>query len=130
MPITAQRLHALLVEHEDTLERCRALHNVILGTIKGPAELEEQISAEAKLDDIRATISVLLKLPHHAHLLERTLYNRNAKRNARAKVRQAQKRRQLGAHERAAPAAPDVLEAQALEELEYSKFNRGESQDV
>jgi hypothetical protein len=121
MPITAQRLHALLIEHEDTLERAKALHNVILGIIKGPQEIEEQLSAESKLDDIKATVSVLLKLPHHVHLLERTMYNRNAKRNARAKIKQAHKREMLGTSKRQAPGSPDQLEAQVLEELDYAQ---------
>ena len=114
MPISFDRLHAMLLEHEDILRIAGELYETIKQVAKDP-----EFSLEGKLFDITAQIERLRHLPNYAHALERQMYNRNVKRNIYARDYQRRKRRKRGMLERQPVGSPQEVESKFLADREY-----------
>ena len=116
MPITMQRLHALLTEHEETVANVRNVASGIQMLIADhyrAAGTPEAIGIDDMLGMLKGIAINLEKMQlSRAHELERALYNRNARRNKRNKDRMTRRRRAQGIEARLPPGAPDEIDHQ------------------
>ncbi len=101
MPITTERLYALLAEHEKCLSLARDLQR----QLNDPYLRDSATSFEI----IALVHSVLDKLPDTFALIERKHYNSHARRNATVRERSRQQRRAHGVPERSPPPPPSEL---------------------
>ncbi len=105
MPITTERLYALLAEHEKCLSLARDLQR----QLNDPYLRDSATSFEI----IALVHSVLSKLPDTYAIIERKHYNSHARRNATVRERFRQQRRALGVPERSPPPPPSELFARS-----------------
>ncbi len=134
MPITEERLHNLLTEHEAALTLARNVAQAIIeGTIDDNYNYaDDKTKLTAIKDDLR---TITDRLPDKWAIIERRSYNANNKRNRRMKEKMRLRRRRAGVPERIVPGSPAQVErghAQYLtkqqEDLEYERFLRGEGE--
>lgn len=142
MPITQERLHDLLIEHEHALNATRDLLNTILDTIRDRSDLDEitgqsnygQTDAqrlESKLNLIRMSTTAHNTALDSLSIIarqERKIYNSTIKQNVRAKEKMRLRRRRAGVPERWQPGAPDEVAERMRMDDEYAAFNRGEGE--
>ncbi len=106
MPITAERLYALLTEHERAHSAARELRDDILNTLN-----DSIFTPEMKLDYVRGlVINLVDAMPDKFKCLERMRWNANARRNQRAKEKMRRRRRAQGVPERLPPSAPHEIQ--------------------
>ncbi len=106
MPITAERLYALLTEHERAHAIARELRDNVLNIIN-----DGVYTPEMKLEDIRGLVIRLVDvMPDKFMCLERMRWNANARRNERAKEKMRRRRRAQGVPERLPPSAPHEIQ--------------------
>jgi hypothetical protein len=129
MPITMQRLEKLLTEHEELIGFVHTIQESIKFTLQD-AKYRPDNEMQSILAGLSAEIAALTRLPSHTHEMERQLYNRNARRNAKSKARQEKRRRHSGIAPRKPPGAYDRVEEELRLNREYEAFNRGESADA
>ena len=114
MPITMQRLHALLAEHEETTATVRnvaASMQMLIADHYRTAGTVEAIGIDDMLGMLKGIAVNLEKMQlSRAHQLERALYNRNARRNRKNKDRMTRRRRAQGIEARLPPGAPDEID--------------------
>jgi len=134
MPITEDRLHNLLTEHEAALTLARNVAQTIVESIVD--DHYNYADDAAKLEAIKATlITIIDKLPDKWAIIERRSYNANNKRNRRMKEKMRLRRRRAGVPERTTPGSPAQVErdhakylVKQQEDLEYERFLRGEGE--
>jgi hypothetical protein len=133
MPITEERLHNLLIEHEAALTLA---HNVAQTITESVIEDHYNFASDAdKLATIKDMLRTIAdKLPDKWAVIERRSYNANNKRNRRMKEKMRLRRRRAGVPERIMPGSPAQVEREHAkflvkqqEDLEYERFLRGET---
>jgi hypothetical protein len=123
MPITLERFHNLLSEHENALALTRRV-------IEACILITHEPHSDSTLASVRGLLQNLDRdLPQHLADSERKHYNRNLKWNLRARKRKTSERRRNGVTER--KSYDNLSPAEALARLEaddeYEQFSRGET---
>jgi hypothetical protein len=123
MPITAERLNELLVEHEQCLVAIREIKEQI-ELLLTDAEYGDDSVRQILPFQIKGILSKINTLPDHLARIERKHYRSTIKRNINVRERMRLRRRQQGIPERAQPAeTPQEVYADMLANREYDRLN-------